>query len=526
MEDFGAHTNYTELVLREIGYRDVFPHTGTATEINLRGNRVFPLVTGTFGMVDFLHSVIGEATDHFAQSEVEQMDTALGNAQKDSSTASRGGPDSSEGSQLSTMTGLLAQMPGTGDLAKQAQDLQARSDEQERITAQTATNPPSFEGPPGSEGGPPGPNIPGTSIDPVKTVASIYPILEFRDRVAKAISATIEKIPGLQALVEKITETLTLFVLGLLAPFIRPIINAVSDQLKNGSSGVIDASGRHQYEPWTDPLCTDPTHSLLSKDHFSNILNAPAGQVASAIVTYVAPRVLFAFQNSDIPVEQVLNDVTRVFHHPATRDHGCELHRIMFDTVQHWARSRPDGGQSLNGLLSSQSVREGKNHTKSAESESQGFAGLPGMSSVMGGHGHTHGGGQGQGSHSVPHIPGVSQFMGGAHGQGLPHLPHMPHIPGVPGGMMGGSREIPGGGAPPVSDMYPGTQTQYDSIRPPTGPDAGYASQLPQQDPSAPGPNPPSSQYYPSQGYPPPSQSQYPQGGQPQYDYYQGPPRY
>jgi len=56
-EDFGAHTNYTELALREMGFRDVFPHTGNQTEIDLRGHRVFPLVTGTFGVVDFLHSV-------------------------------------------------------------------------------------------------------------------------------------------------------------------------------------------------------------------------------------------------------------------------------------------------------------------------------------------------------------------------------------------------------------------------------------------------------------------------------------
>ncbi len=57
LEDFGAHTNYTELALRELGFRHVFPHTGTATEMNVRGHRIFPLVTGTFGVVDFFHSV-------------------------------------------------------------------------------------------------------------------------------------------------------------------------------------------------------------------------------------------------------------------------------------------------------------------------------------------------------------------------------------------------------------------------------------------------------------------------------------
>jgi hypothetical protein len=61
LEDFGAHTNYTELALREMGYHNVFTHTGSMTEMMVRGKRIYPLVTGTFGGVDFLMSVLGEA---------------------------------------------------------------------------------------------------------------------------------------------------------------------------------------------------------------------------------------------------------------------------------------------------------------------------------------------------------------------------------------------------------------------------------------------------------------------------------
>ena len=301
------------------------------------------------------------------------MDTALKVAEDQQKAPSDGSRIASGSSQLASMKDMLSSVPGAGDLAQQAQQLQAQSDAQARASK------PEFGPPPGSQGGPPGPNIPGTNIDPAETIRKIYPILEFRDKVAKAISATIEKIPGLEALVEKITETLTLFVLSLLAPFIRPIINAVSKQLKEGSDGVIDASGKHQYEPWTDPHCSDPTHSLLSKDHFSNILNSPAGQVASTILQYVAPRVIYAWQHPDIPVDQVLNDVARVFHHPALRDQHCQLHRDMFSTVERWAHARPDGGSNLNSLLSSESVRAGKNHTVDASHQSQthSHGGLP-----------------------------------------------------------------------------------------------------------------------------------------------------
>jgi len=48
-------------------------------------------------------------------------------------------------------------------------------------------------------------------------------------------------------------------------------------------------SANEQFGPWNDAHCTDPTHSMLSKDHFSNMLNPVAGRVASTILQYVAP---------------------------------------------------------------------------------------------------------------------------------------------------------------------------------------------------------------------------------------------
>ena len=368
LEDVAAHSNYIELALREQGHRNVFPHTGSATEMRVGGHHnAYPLVTGTFGMVDFIHSVLGEATDHFAQSEVDQLNKTLGEAQ----SQSQAGTSRSGGSTTSSdLAGLLSQMPGGGSLAQQAHDLQASSRAQEELNTQRdigaqareerpAQQQMSFQGPPGAQGGPPGPGIPGMpDFNPQQTVSQIMPILRFHDTVAKAVNRVIERIPGLEALVEKIMDTLTLFIMSLLAPFVRPIIDAISKQVKAGSSGVVDASGRHQYEPWTDPLCTDPTHSLLSKDHFGNMLNSPAGEMAGAIVKYVAPRVLYAWEHPDIPVEQILNDVCRVFHHPALRDSRCEIHNIMYSTVEHWARSTQ---HNLNDRLSAESVRNGKN---------------------------------------------------------------------------------------------------------------------------------------------------------------------
>jgi len=435
LEDFGAHTNYTELSLRELGFLNVFPFVGTQTMINLRGKQVFPLVTGTFGGVDFLHSVLGEATDHVTQSEVnetevEQLDAALTHA---AASQNPGGRDSA--SNASGFTSLLSQIPGTSGLVQEAVSLQADSDAQAAHNAQTgasragdyqpyqdqyaganAANPssfgqqpsthsgyqtantsnpnafgqqastqsgysaantsdlnsygqqsntqPGFQAPPGAQGGPPGPGLPGVSVnvDPQAVIQKIYPILAFRDRVVRNIAGFVEKIPGLERMIEVISEKVTLFVMGLLAPFMKPLIAAASNALKQGSGTVVHASQKQQYLVWDDPTSSDPTHSLLSKDHFSNILNQPAGQVAAAILQYVAPRVIYCWDHPEVPEQDIFNDVSRVFHHPAARDMNCEIHRNMFNIVEKWIQQRPDRGQNLNDILSSESVKAGRNH--------------------------------------------------------------------------------------------------------------------------------------------------------------------
>lgn len=240
---------------------------------------------GTFGAVDFLHSVIGEATDHFTQSEVDEMNAALQNAQKISADATsnlgvpgtRGLFGSSSGGGNDFIS-LVSKLPTGGEgFASQARDLKAASEAQERENR--------------SRGADNVNHVPGMNpdFDPVKVAKQIYPILEFRDRIVRNINAVISRIPGLEAILEKIGESLTAFIFGLLAPFVQPIIKEVSKMLKDGSSTVINSSANSQLEPWTNPRCDNPTHSMLSKDHFTNVLNSCAGQVAATILKYVVP---------------------------------------------------------------------------------------------------------------------------------------------------------------------------------------------------------------------------------------------
>ncbi|CAJ2511972.1 Uu.00g075970.m01.CDS01 [Anthostomella pinea] len=534
MEDFSAHSNYCELALRELGYHGVFPHCGTGSEINLRGRRVYPLVTGTFGGVDFLHSVLGEANDHFTQSEVDELDIALKNAEKSSSSGGGGSRGFGFGGSGGTdFIGLVSKLPGIGGgMASEAADLKRMAADQERQNEQSGA----YSGARGNTN-----FVPGMSenFDPVKVSRQIYPILQFRDKIVKSINRGIAKIPGLESLLEHISETLTAFVLGLLAPFIRPIIDAVTKALKEGSSEVINSSANSQLEPWKNPHCTDPTHSMLSKDHFTNVLNSCAGRVASTVLQYAVPRVLYAWDNPSVPVDEVVNDLLRAFHHPAIRDEHVEIQKSMFNTVRQWADEYPRRHE-INHILGSESVKNGKNHPTAGQGDRQV---------------HSHGGGIFDGGmleqlgHGRPKgslwsqcatrdMDAMGAGSGAQPGSNYSSRPSSSHIPQPhqggygyhqhqqpPQGGDGHLAPYSGyGGQPPAQyeagsqggyQQYP--QQGYGGSPAPQGEGAGYygsAQQQPQQG-------------YPGQGQgyyggpPPPHQPQY-QGGYPPYGGQQG----
>jgi glycerophosphoryl diester phosphodiesterase len=52
-----------------------------------------------------------------------------------------------------------------------------------------------------------------------------------------------------------------------------PIINQIKTELNEGSSEIIQSSKDKQLIVFHDDRSSNPTHSLLSKDHFSNVSN-------------------------------------------------------------------------------------------------------------------------------------------------------------------------------------------------------------------------------------------------------------
>jgi hypothetical protein len=103
----------------------------------------------------------------------------------------------------------------------------------------------------------------------------IMPAIEFHDQLMKDISEAIEKIPILPKIIEQLEEQLSLWVFSIMAPFVVPVLRQVKNELQTGSSEIIESSRHEQHIVFHDDRSTDPTHSMLSKDHFSNVSLKP-----------------------------------------------------------------------------------------------------------------------------------------------------------------------------------------------------------------------------------------------------------
>ena len=206
----------------------------------------------------------------------------------------------------------------------------------------------------------------------------IYPIMEWHDEIMQSITETIEKIPILPDLIEQVQDEINIFVFTLLAPFILPIINQVKVELATGSSEIIKSSRDKQLIVFHDDRSSDPTHSMLSKDHFSNILNEPAGKTASQILKWVVPQIIACWDDERIDVNRTLNRVVNgVFHHPALVNYGddgaVDGRRLMFNIVRGWWDGKDDRQRAiLRDQLSRDGVQQGRNHKDGVQDSGHG----------------------------------------------------------------------------------------------------------------------------------------------------------
>ncbi|PHH68503.1 hypothetical protein CDD80_7468 [Ophiocordyceps camponoti-rufipedis] len=352
LEDFFAHSNYTELALIEMGETQVFPHCGRDTLIQLHGARhpVYPIVTGTFGGVDFLHSVVGEVSDKMSQNEIDELEGTL---------------QESKSSDTSMLRDLLDKIPdGLFGGKKQTEKI-----DEIQSNASTA-------------------QMQGMSVSPrqpeeftayvAQVYAQVMPAIEFHDDIMKAITGAVENIPVLPKVIEQLEEQLSKFVFSIMAPFVVPLIQQIKNELRTGSDEIVQSSQQEQHIVFEDDRCSDPTHSMLSKDHFSNILNEIAGRTAAKMLHWVVPQLMEAIDDDGVDVNRLLNRIIYgVMHHPAQREMGndgvAEARQLIYGCVQEWWGEMDDSQRDdYRQKLTREGVQNGDNHKEGVDDTGHG----------------------------------------------------------------------------------------------------------------------------------------------------------
>ncbi|KAI0756549.1 heterokaryon incompatibility protein Het-C-domain-containing protein [Daedaleopsis nitida] len=340
LEDLLAHSNWCELALRKMGHDDVFCHVGDDVLIDTPSGRTHPLVTGTFGGADFLHSLMGEATDHLSQASVVDLSKKLDES-------------ANQDNSIGKLHELLKSLPIGG--GSEDDNMNAADDMQAKAKAY---------------------NFDPDNIAPPEVQQQLWELLKWRDNIYRDIIKKIEMVPGLTDLIENLTNALNAFVYTVLAPYVAPILKQVTEALSEGSKAVIDTDD--QYQVFEDPNASDPSHSLLSKDHFALILNEPAGKIAQVVVQYTV-KILVQSWFGDNDIDRAIDEILEAFHHPWYANGNSRIQGEMFQTMKAWVDGLENIDETIQALTK-ESVRAGSNKRQGADDD------MASSSDVYGGH--------------------------------------------------------------------------------------------------------------------------------------------
>ncbi|PWN19006.1 Het-C-domain-containing protein [Microstroma glucosiphilum] len=354
LEDFPAHSNFCELALLKLGHRQVFCHVGDNVRVRSPSGEMVPcLVTGSFGGMDFVASMLGETSDHLSSASVSDLSKTIDDAKQ----------KQNQGGALNSLMSVLGKLPTSvgGDVTRDAEVLS--------------------RGPAADPG----------TMSPQEIYSGLFKIFTFHDKVMMGVESTIEKIPGLENLLETIGNSLSTFTMTLIEPFVKPLISSALNGLQATSGAVV--SGVDQYEVFNDPSASDPTHTQLAKDHFNLILNEVAGNVAIIIDRHVVNTIVASWDDNRDP-QQVADECLAPMFHPFWQHPRSTVQAEMLDYVAAWARNHTSDIQRLSKehCRAHTNTRSGKAETHSgcgggsvtgAAQQDVGFG--PAMASWVGG---------------------------------------------------------------------------------------------------------------------------------------------
>lgn len=214
-------------------------------------------------------------------------------------------------------------------------------------------------------------------------------------------------------MIDELSNALSILVLTTIEPYVAPIIKTATEGLNAGSERML--KGEDQTEAFNNPDCseyatcrqmsashadcvlTNPTHSVLSKDHFDLWLKEPARLAAIAVVQHTVPLVVEAWYDENADVGHTIDAILEAIHHPCFTLGNSSIQEDMLDTVRQWisgmdSQMRNKVLQSLNkyGRIS-QEGHGGTRHGRNNGDDEDASPRFEGMSLGLGSEDHQHG---------------------------------------------------------------------------------------------------------------------------------------
>ncbi|KAF4975632.1 hypothetical protein FZEAL_7623 [Fusarium zealandicum] len=373
LEDFSAHSNFTELCLHELGEHDVFAFVGDACRVKIpgrKGQMVPPIVTGTFGMLDIFHSLLGEADDM----AVLQCKGSLQNLQDEMNIGGIAFQHLYDllkaaiqalnkfASNATIKDPILQQLETVGVLFQKAEE--SSKADKESTAAES-------------------------SLDANLLWQTIEPIFYLHDSIKKWIQQRTEQHDA-EPLSEESNTQLGKYTDQLVFKYLSLMIQSSIMQLRNALKAAkervdAEAAKSTSAEVYQDGHGSDPSHSDISKDHFSNVLNQPAGLVSTVTTNWTTQQVVKCWDDPAKDEEEAIREILTILHHPAFPGRNkTPIQTHMFNAVQEWwDHNTPEEKNKIRGMLTKESVRsrQHENHTltlKDLEGKKKGVAVFPG----------------------------------------------------------------------------------------------------------------------------------------------------
>ncbi|KAJ6783036.1 hypothetical protein PWT90_01858 [Aphanocladium album] len=349
LEDFAAHSNYIELCLQEFGEEDVFAFVGDGCRVSLPSHfkssrQVPPLVTGTFGMLDIFHSLLGEADDMAilqSQGSLNQVQTHLGYG----ATAFDQLFDAIEAGIASIQTfssennALINQLKSVHLILQKLKPESPTSSDDEDASDEASKKSSSES------------HKSNHSVDPSLVWQALEPLFFFHDRMKKWLKevgtgddeeATGNTSSEMSDLTNQLVFRVMRIVIESSVKELRATLRAAKARVdkeaaSSGSAAVYDQ----------DSTASDPSHSDLSKDHFCNVLNRPAGLIATVTTNWTTQQVVKCWDDNDLDADEIIEEVLTVLHHPAFVQEKSQIQEYMYKTVDQWWTDLPESERTL-----------------------------------------------------------------------------------------------------------------------------------------------------------------------------------